>query len=319
MTNPNISELLSTGIENRTGELVDNVATNTALLSRLKDRKTGFRPVSGGTSIYQELAYAENSTFMFYDGTEVLNVSASDVATAAEFAWKQAAVAVVVSGKEERINSGKERTIDLVKARIENAMTTMTNKMSEGVYSDGTGTGGKQIGGLQYLVADAPTNTVGGINRSLYSFWANKVVSGTTITAANIQSKMNELYLQLVAGADRPDLIVADNNFYKLYLESLQAIQRVGPENKLAAAGFSVLKYMDADVVLDGGYGGDAPTSHMYMLNTKYLHYRPHKDCNMVPLNPDRFAVNQDAYVKLIGWMGNMTISHSGKQGVLTN
>lgn len=318
MTNPNISELLTTAIESRTGELADNVAQGTALLLRLSE-KENVQPVSGGTSIYQELFYAENSTFMFYDGTEVLNVSASDVITSADFAWKQAAVAVVVSGKEERINSGKERTLSLVKARVKNAMTTMKNNISAGIYSDGTGTGGKQIGGLQYLVADTPTNSVGGIDGNAYSFWRNKVVSGTTITAANIQSKMNELYLQLVRGADRPDLIIADNNFYRLYLESLQAIQRVGPENKMAAAGFMTLKYMDADVVLDGGLGGDAPTNHMYMLNTNYLHYRPHTDCNMVPLNPDRFAVNQDAHVKLIGWMGNTTCSNRSLQGVLTN
>ena len=33
----------------------------------------------------------------------------------------------------------------------------MLNNISSGVYSDGTGSGGKQIGGLQLLVADDPT------------------------------------------------------------------------------------------------------------------------------------------------------------------
>ena len=51
--------------------------------------------------------------------------------------------------------------------------------------------------------------------------------------------------------------------------------------------------------------------------NTKYLHYRPHRDRNCVPLDPDRFGVNQDAMVKLIGWAGNMTISNCALQGVL--
>jgi len=37
----------------------------------------------------------------------------------------------------------------------------------------------------------------------------------------------------------------------------------------------------------------------------------------MVPLNPDRFATNQDALVKLIGWMGNMTISNRSLNGVI--
>jgi hypothetical protein len=55
----------------------------------------------------------------------------------------------------------------------------------------------------------------------------------------------------------------------------------------------------------------------MYFLNTNYVHYRPHSDRNMVPLDPDRFSVNQDAMVKLIGWAGNMTLSNARLQGVL--
>ena len=56
----------------------------------------------------------------------------------------------------------------------------------------------------------------------------------------------------------------------------------------------------------------------MYFINTKYLHYRPHRDRNMVPINPDRYSVNQDAMVQLIGWAGNLTLSNARLQGVLT-
>lgn len=324
MATPNISELLTTAIESRTGELANNVLGGNALLARLKE-KGKIRPVSGGTSIYQELTYAENSTFMYYDGLETLNVGASDVITSAEYTWKQCAVAVIISGKEERINSGKERIIDLIDARVSNAEDTMSNNISAGCYSDGTGTAGKQIGGLQYLVADTPTSgTVGGINRATASnaFWRNISFDATTdggaaATSANINSYMNRVWVQVVRGADRPDLIVADNNYFRAYLESLQAIQRFGPESKMAQLGFTTLKYMDADVVLDGGFSGDAPSNHMYFLNTKYIFYRPHRECNMVALAPDRFAVNQDAHVKLIGWMGNMTMSNASLQAIL--
>jgi hypothetical protein len=37
----------------------------------------------------------------------------------------------------------------------------------------------------------------------------------------------------------------------------------------------------------------------------------------MVPLDPDRFAVNQDAMVKLIAFAGNMTLSNGSLQAVL--
>ena len=84
-----------------------------------------------------------------------------------------------------------------------------------------------------------------------------------------------------------------------------------------AQAGFSSLKYMTADVVLDGGFGGAAPSNTMYFLNTNYLFFRPHADRNFSPLGDERFAVNQDAMVKLIGFAGNMTTSNRSLQGYL--
>lgn len=324
MASPNLSEIVTTTLRNRSGAIADNVMSNQALLFRLRE-KGRVRPVDGGRTIVQELSYAENSTSMWYSGYETLDISPSDVLSAAEFDFKQAAVAVSMSGLEELQNDGRERSIDLLESRIENAEATLTNTISTGVYSDGTGTGGKQLGGLQLLVADSPsTGTVGGINRATFSFWRNVSYDATTdggaaATAALIQSYMNAVYVQLVRGTDRPDLIVADNNYWTLYLESLQSIQRI-TNDSLAQAGFMNLKYMDADVVLDGGFQfstNGAPTNHMYFLNTKYLFFRPHAKRNFVPLEPDRFATNQDAMVKLIAFAGNMTMSNASLQGVL--
>ncbi|WP_460374460.1 phage major capsid protein, partial [Staphylococcus aureus] len=80
-------------------------------------------------------------------------------------------------------------------------------------------------------------------------------------------------------------------------------------------AGFSSRKYMNADVVFDGGIGGGCPADHMYFLNTDYLKFRPHSKRNMVPLGGERLSVNQDAMVKLIGFAGNMTLSNAMLQG----
>lgn len=99
---------------------------------------------------------------MYYDGDEQLNVGTSDVITAAEFDWKQAAVAVRINGRELAMNNGPEAVIDLLEVRVKNAERTMLNNLATGCYSDGTGSGSKQIGGLQLLVSDAGTGTVGG-------------------------------------------------------------------------------------------------------------------------------------------------------------
>ena len=322
LSNPsaNMTEIVTTTLRNRTGKPADNVSKNNALLKRL-ERKGNVKTVDGGRTIVQELEYAENGTYKRYSGYEAVDISPSDVFTGAEYNYAQAAVAISISGLEELQNSGEEAIINLLAGRIKNADRTLMNNIALDIYSDGTADGGRQIGGLQLLVAAVNTNTVGGINAGTYTFWQNKVFSsvtngGSPATSANIQSYMNRLYLQLVRGADSPDLIVADNNYYRLYLESLQAIQRIAGDSE-ASAGFNSLKYMNSDVVLDGGFGGGAPTNTMYMLNTDYLFFRPHAKRNMVPIGDDRYAVNQDAMVKLIGFAGNMTTSNRFLQGYL--
>ena len=320
MAAPNLSEIVSTTLYNRSKAFADNVTNNNALLHRLEARGKR-KPFSGGRQIVQELEYGENETFGWYSGYDPLNISPSEVFTSAVFDIKQCAVAVSMSGLEELQNAGEEQVIDLLEGRISNAEKTMRNKMSDAVYSDGTGDGGKQLGGLQSLVADAGTGTVGGINSTTWSFWQNYKFDATTdggaaATAANITGYMNTVWLNLVRGADKPDIIVADNNYYKLYWESLQAQQRFTSKD-MAAAGFESLRYMSADVIFDGGMGGDAPTNHMYFLNTDYIYMRPHSAREYVPLNPERFSTNQDAMVKLMAWAGNMTTSGRKFQGIL--
>jgi hypothetical protein len=77
---------------------------------------------------------------------------------------------------------------------------------------------------------------------------------------------MDALAVQLIRGTDKPDLIVADNNYYRLYLQSLQSIQRITDQGSgMAGAGFASLKYygagMASDVVLDGGIGSSTTTA----------------------------------------------------------
>jgi hypothetical protein len=318
-----LTEIVTTTLRNRTGKLADNITLNNALLNRLK-KKGKIKTVSGGRTIVQELEYAMNGTYKRYSGYEPVNIAPSDVFTGAEFNYAQAAVAVSISGLEMLQNSGEEAIIDLLESRIENAERTLVSNVALDCYSDGTADGGRQIGGLALLISKTPTTgVVGGIDAStsVGAFWRNIAYSsvangGAPATAANIQSYMNQVWVQLARGTDFPDLIVADNNYWRLYLESLQAIQRI-QDSEMASIGFSSLKYMNSDVVLDGGFGGGAPTNTMYFINTNYLFFRPHKDRFFTPIGDDRFATNQDAMVKLVGFAGNMTVSNRRLQAVL--
>lgn len=321
MATPNSSfdDVITTTLRNRSKKLADNLSQNTALMFRLKERGKQ-RTFSGGRTIVEEIAFSGPGNFAYYSGYDPIGISQTDMLTAAEYNIKQAAVAVSMSGLETLQNSGSEAVIDLMAARIEQAEREMVNNLSAGMYAAGTGSGGKEIGGLQLLVSDLGTGTVGGIDSSTYTWWKNAIYDfsdeSATAGASTIQTAMNTLYLRTLRNRDAVDLVVADNTYYSYYWASLQAIQRVTNE-KLAAAGFANLKFMNADVVPDGGIGGDAPSAHMYFLNTNFLHWRPHAQRNMVPLNPDRFAVNQDAYTRLIAFAGNATCSNRSLQGAM--
>lgn len=329
--NSSISDIIATNIQSRSGELADNVTNNNALLRRLKERGN-VKTFSGGNVILQEIMYTDANTdnTNSYSGYEVLNVSQNSPISAAQFSITQYAAAVSISGLEMIQNSGKEAIIDLLDGRMQVAEAQLANRIGGDIYLNGTGNSGKNITGLGAAVPDAPTTgTYGGINRASFPFWRSKVFSGAVdgtgaVSATNIQGYMDALAVQLIRGTDKPDLIVCDNNFYKLYLQSLQAIQRITDSGSSSVgAGFASLKYygagMASDVVLDGGIGNAATSNHMWMLNTKYLMFRPHVDRNFVPIGGERQAVNQDAIVKLIGWAGNMTSSGPQFCGVLIN
>lgn len=317
MASPNLSEIVTTTLRNRSRQLADNVSNGNALLQRLNQRGN-VRTFGGGRNIVQELEYAENSTFKYYSGYEQLDISPSDVFTAAEFDIKQAAVNVSISGLEQLQNASRERMIDLMQSRITNAERTMRNNITSGIYSDGTGSNGKEITGLQSLVADDPTTgTVGGIDRSSFSFWRNQVFDatndgGSSASASNIIDYMQDLWLQCSRGTDKPDLIMADKNYYKFFWSALTDIQRIQRTDR-GVSGFESIAFNTADVVFEDT---GIPSDHMYFLNTDFIFWRPHRDRNMTPLE-NRMSVNQDAEVVPLVFAGNLAMSNADVQGVL--
>jgi len=315
MASPNstYTEIVTTTLAGYSKTMADNVTNNNALLRHI-DTKGNKSPATGRT-IVQELEYATNSTTKWYSGYEVLDTSTSNVFTAAEFNYKQLAGNVVISGLEQVENSGSEQIFNLLKSRIRNLEKSLKNTMATALYADGTGTDSKELGGLQLVVPGTVGNTVGGINSGTYTFWQNQVydfsTAGVTDSATTIQTAMNTLWLATIRGADRPDVIVGDTNYFGFYWSSLQANQRFSNDDS-ASAGFMNLMFMDAPVY----YDDQCPTDKMYMLNTDYLFLRYAEGREFVPLG-EKASVNQDALVMPVAWAGNMTVSNRARQGII--
>lgn len=310
------TQLVSTTLRNTGPEITDNVSLNNALLRKLKSRGN-IKTLDGGTEIQEPLEYAENSTYQRYFGYDPLNVNASDVITSAKYDWAQVAIHVTSNGRELRINSGKERMFNLVKAKKKNAYNTANNQFSVDLYSDGALT--NQIGGLASIVQTNGQGTVGGIDSATWTFWRNKfreIPGSGTYTKDTILGEFNALWLSLVRGSDNPDLIVLSHDFYSVFEASQQQLQRWVNKSNEADVGFPALSYKGADVIFDNNTNFTTTAEKGYFLNTKYLYLAQHRDAKWTA-DDDKRPTNQDAVIVPIYWMGNLICTNRALQGVL--
>ena len=315
------TELVSTTSRNWGAEVTDNVSDHIALL-RLMKARGNIKEISGGYEIQETLEYAENSTYQRFSGYDQLNVNASDVITSAKYPFQQAAIHITASGRELNMNAGKEAMFNLVKARKKNAKTTAMNQFSVDLYSDGTEA--NQINGLANIIQTDGAGTVGGINATTWTFWANKFkeMTGTNLAGTpneanslSMRADMNSLYLSLVRGTDKPDVIVMSHDLYSLFEVGMQERQRYGTST-LGDAGFDVLKYKGIDVVFDDNTNFATTAEKAYFLNTKYLYLAQHKQAKW-DMDTQKTPVNQDAVVIPSYWMGNLVCTNRALQGVM--
>lgn len=321
MASPNsvFTELVTTTFRNHRKKVVDAVSNHNALY-RMLGKGSRVRTESGGLTIAQPLEYANNQTYQRYSGLDILNTAQSDVFTAAEYQWRQIALHVIASGRELRINNGPSQILKLAKQRVNNAMHSFANNFSQDMYSDGSLA--NQIGGLQLLISDAGTGTVGGIDSSAWNFWQNKVQSaaaplqggGAIVpSATTIESLMLPLYIALTRGGDHIDTIVSSDDYYTFFEQSQTSLKRYVDSDEVTA-GFLAMKYKNARVIFDGVSG--MPASRMYFLNTNHIELVVHEDANLTVVEDQR-PFNQDGSVTPILWMGNLTCTNRALQGVL--
>lgn len=317
--NSNIGEMLTVTMYKRSKKMGDGISKNIPLLKYMKNNQ---KLVSGGESILEEQLFAENPSYQRYSGGETLNTSQTEQFTSFRFNWKQIAVAVVINGLESDVqNTGSEAVFDLLEKRIEAAEYTMMNGIASDIESDGTGDGGKQIGGLGLLVASSVSSgTVGGIDRGTYTWARNQVfdASDNSITLSNstIQSFYGLCVDGLTRNAERPTLIYAGGTHYRWYRESLQNIARLVKtgEGNVDTVGGGELEFMGIPVINGGGYQGIASATVTRFLNLNHLFFKTASKRNFVPLKA-RDSFNQDATVRYLAWAGNMTARNLFLQG----
>ena len=159
--------------------------------------------------------------------------------------------------------------------------------------------------------------TVGGIIAGTWPFWMNQFQTVTRATGLQypaLKAGMNALWMKLIRGAEKPDLIVADGEIYSTYESGLQENQRYA-DARLGSLGFETLKYKSAPLVFDGTATG---LTGAYYLNTKYLKFEIYSGRNFESLDLPDQSPDMDAVTRHLAFMGALTLSNRAMQGRLS-
>ncbi len=312
----NLGDLVVTSARNWRNMLVDNVSNNIPLIRRIKERGNLSEVADGGRTLCETLFYGVNPSGKYYSGYEAfVPPTTQEVIDAAEYQWKQYGIYLSISGLERIQNSGKEKRIDFVKGRMKQAKAQAMNTLGLGCYANGTGSGGKELGGVQLLVADNPAaaGTVGGIDQVANPFWRNKFNAvGVPVTSTNVEGFFRSMWLSTIRGDDKVDLIVGDDDWYNAIWTALDAKARYLDAQKINGGEGGGLLFRSAEIVYDDA----CPDKHCYFLNTDSFRLR-YASGRFLDADDKQKIQGTDYEVVPIWFAGNFTCDRRASNGVL--
>lgn len=333
----NYDAILSTTLFNYRKKLEDAISTANALFFMLK-KGDAYKTIDDlGERMMIQLMY-ELGQADSYSGYDQLDTTPMDGITAAFFDWRQAAVPIAISGREEKINGGSEsKMIDLLESKTKQAELGIQEFFNKKFLQGAGGTtittaytssmnGSVFIDPLPKLVQYAPTTSVsiGNINQSTYSWWQNQSKNSTSTTYAGFLKELRNARNNASKGpGGGPDLHLADQGTKEVYEAALAAAHQ-NPSYQSADIPFDNVAFYGKPLTWDefvpdvqGGSVTQSTTSGTWwMLNTKFWGIKVHAGTNFSP-TPFQKPVGQDAKVAHILWMGAAGVSNRRKQGVV--
>lgn len=296
----------------------DNIFNDYWLLNTLK-KGDGFMSVAGGDVITATLEYALNGTVGFYSDTETIATQRSEVFDRAEFPWKEIAGTVLQSELEDGIVQGSAKKFDLLDGKMKNLRSTLDDTINASLWSDGNGTGGKELGGFQLLISSTPTTgTVGTLNAANFSFWRNQQASGAQSSSAfdNLRATLRSIYNSASNGVagKHPQYVGTTQTIFQGY-EGLLTVNERFTDKDSGDGGFKneVLKFKGAKMSYDNdALAGTAYLWHPQFVKLAYLKGHWYKMTG--PIRP----ANQTVDIYQVSARCNLLTTNRRMLGVVT-
>lgn len=343
--------LLTTTLRAMQPRLHDNITRKNKLIAylRLKGR---WRRQDGGERVKIALMHALNTTADIYSGFGTLDTTPQDGITSAFYEWAQMAVAITISRKEKRQNSGQSAAISLLRSKEMQARSSISELLNNSLVagritaSANLGQFFARIGRLDSgatgplplaVLIDSNASrsvSVGNINGNTFSFWQNQATSSTGTTFAAQKQEQNQVYNDCSRGAGgNPDLMLGDQRTWEQYFNSLQNQERYVITDQriidvLGGAGEDMLKFRGATFIWDEVVPdtetthevvdnvGTLTTGSIFFINSETMEWVVDSQTDFI-VTPFITPVGQDATVAEILWMGVLGVNNRRKNGVL--
>ena len=275
--------------------------------------------IDGGERIRVGLLHEKNSTAGWYADYEALDTTAQNGMTAAFYNWKQGSVSISVHGRELRANKGASRITSLQQEKIQQAAMSLADVVATGAFSDGSGTGSKQLTGLAAMNETSPGTTAYASVSTANTAWVNQVQASVGSAATNLLPSLRTLHNDCKQGkggaAGSPDFGVTTQVVHEA-LEALIFPQVRYQANPKGGADAGVEKLMFKGIPIEWD---DYCTSGMlHLLNSNNMMLFVHSDANFKMADGGfQKPINQDALLTQIFFQGNLATNNRRKNGKL--
>ena len=262
-------------------KVIDNIFEPFNLTDKLRK---SMKMVDGGGKEIQVILESSAGTAEAFDKYDPLSKSPRDPFESAFYKRRYYAIPIVLSDTEDWENSGSEQIFDLLSALGDNSMNSLIKTINEDLAG---AQAGKSCLGLQDIVADAGTGTVGGINSTTSTFWRNQAdnpggaVTFLATTTGDIYdgiTEFNQLMDLVRQQGGKTDMILTTYSIAGAYRSALssQGYVEMNGQKINGLKGEEFPGFYGASVIADA----DISANHAYFIDKRALQLRVMKNAN---------------------------------------
>jgi hypothetical protein len=235
----------------------------------------------GGSQISNPLVLGRNPNVTSMEYYDQIPVAQTNEFGTVNYGWSRVVGTVIISDQEEDENKGESMIFKIMKGKLQVLEESIKEKFSEYLYAAG---GGVDPLGLAALIPDDPTTgTLGGLSRATETQWRTSSYNfAGGLNATNIEEAFDDILLDLTFKSDKPDIILAGRNIFRLYRAAVRDkivlnLSDTSNGKRMMDLGFGGLAHQGIPML----YDEDCPVNKAYFINSTYLRLHILKGVNM--------------------------------------